>query len=229
MAQFEDAHKRNIKYQLIGFALVNSYANDNRITSNTQATMGAGAGFRMELPISRQHTDRDVRFAPGIEIITEGVNFDSYYFAQGYSILYDGNMAYNHSIRMTEICIPLVMRFSFTKKEESLKNYFYCTAGWELKYTLQAKTTITNTADGSQIYSGAISLPYEHQFLGSNEGNDIVVSLGLNHNLFLSKHSVVFDLGYRYGLSRTIYTGNMNSNNVLFRGSNISFGIGLRL
>jgi hypothetical protein len=227
-AQFDESPKRNIKYQLLGFGLISSFSNDTRITANTQAGMGAGAGLRMELPISRDHKDKDVRFCAGIEIMSEGLSFDSYYFSQGYSVLFDGNMAYNHSIRITSVCIPLLIRYSFTKKEESRKNYFYGAAGWEIKYIVQSHTTITANADGSLIYDGAIDLPFEHQFLGPFEGNDILASLGLNHNILPGKHAVVFDLSYRFGLSRNVYSGYENSNNVLFRGSNFSFGIGLR-
>ncbi|HXC03143.1 MAG TPA: outer membrane beta-barrel protein [Bacteroidia bacterium] len=227
-AQFDESPKRHYKFQLMGFGLISSYSNDERITANTHAGMGAGAGFRIELPVSRDHKDKDLRFCIGAEIKSQGLSFDSYYFATGYSVLFDGNLNYNHSIRITEVCLPLLIRYSFSKKEDSRRNYVYATAGWELNYTVQAHTTITSNTDGSLIYDGPIDLPYEHHFLGPNEGNDIVVGLGLNHNFLPGTHSVVYDLSYHYGLSRNIYTGDINTNNVLFKGSNFSFGIGIR-
>ncbi|MFI5150268.1 MAG: outer membrane beta-barrel protein [Bacteroidia bacterium] len=228
IAQFDESPKRHFKFQLEGFGVVSSYANDTRITASTQAGMGAGAGFRIDIPVSTNHKDKDLRLCAGLAIRSQGLSFDSYYFSAGYSVDFDGNLAYNHSIRITEICIPVLIRYSFSKKEESLKNSMYCTAGWELKYTLQAHTTITSNKDGTLIYDGDIDLPYEHHFLGTDVGNDIVAGVGLNHNFLPGTHALVFELNYHYGLSRNVYTGNSNSNNVLFKGSNFSFGVGLR-
>jgi hypothetical protein len=224
-AQFDKPSPlRLIKFQISAMAVISSYYNDNRITANTHSGQGLGASVKAEIPLVK-----GIKFLPGIEILTQGLSFDSYYFATGYSQIYDGNYNYNHSIRTTEIGLPLLFKVNMKLKEEVMKNNFYFTVGWEPKYNLNAHTTITKNDDGSLLYDKKIDLPYENYFFGTADiGNYVVGGLGYNHNFLPHKYSIVFDLTYRYGLSRYVYSGNNGTNDVLFKNTNFSFSIGLR-
>ncbi len=223
-AQFDKPgvlHK--IKYQLSVLGVVSAYINDYRVTTNTSSGPGIGANFKAEIPLVK-----GIKFMPGIEALAQGVSFDSYYFSPGYSQVFDGNYSYHHEIRTSELGLPLLFKINMLLKEEVLANNIYFTVGWEPKYNLNAHTTITKDADGSLLYDGKIDLPYENYFISSEIGNYVVGGIGYNHNFLPGKHSVVFDLTYRYGLSRYVYTGYDNSNYILFKNTNISISIGYR-
>ena len=229
LAQYtEGQRKSGLKYQFGVFGVLSFYQNDSRITGNTKATKGLGAHFKVEIPISK-----GIRFVPGIEIMTQGLDFDSYYFMPGYSITFDKQFDYHHTIRTTELNLPLLLKVALTKKKiDDIANFVYMDAGWEIKYNLVSHATISQNSDGGLLFDGPVSLPYESEFLGSGVGNYIVAGIGLNHNFLPKKSSFVFDLTYRYGIARTWYTGNnyatnANSNSVYYRNTNLSVGLGL--
>jgi hypothetical protein len=221
--QLNQTAKQKPKFQLMAFGVISRYQNDSRISANTHSLMGYGFSIRTELPLSK-----GVKFVPGIEVLSNGLSFDSYYFAPGNSVLFDKNFIYNHTIRCYELGIPLLIRFNLTPREDVSYHSFYFDAGWEIKYNLSVHSTILNSQDGSLVYDGDISLPYENHFLGKDIGNYVVAGLGYVRNFLPAKNSVFFDLSYRYGLSRNMYTGNMNSNYLFFRNTSVSVGIGIR-
>ena len=205
------------------FGTISLYSNDARISSNTSPLAGYGISFRTEISISK-----GIKLVPGLELISQGLSFDSYYFSNGYSVLFDKNFTYNHSIRTYEIGIPILFRVNLTPREDAAYHSFYFTAGWEIKYNLLAHSTITNASDGSLIYDGDIDLPYENHFMGKDVGNYIVAGLGYVHTFLPLKNAVFFDFTYRYGVSRNLYTGNQNSNYILFRNTSLSIAVGVR-
>ena len=223
-AQLNQTARQKPKFMIMFSGIISLYHNDPRITANTSPLPGYSLSVRSEFPIAK-----DLKLVTGLEIISQGLTFDSYYFAPGSSVLFDKNYIYNHNIRCNEIAIPLLIRMNLTPREEAAFHTFYVSLGWELKYNLSARSTIINSNDGSLLYDGPVSLSYENHFLNQDIGNYIVASLGYNRNLFPSKKSVFFDITYRYGLSRNLYTGNGNSNHLFFRNTNLNIGIGIRL
>jgi hypothetical protein len=217
VAQFDEASKRKIKYQISTFGVISFFRNDDRVTANTHAGEGAGIGLRAEIPITK-----GVKLVPGLDLLSQGFNFDSYYFAPGYSVLFDNHLYYNHAIRTNELDFPLLLKFSLNKKGDDAPSNFFASGGWELKYNFNSHTT------SGIVYDGDTQLAYDSHFLGPNLGNYLVAALGFNRNFLPKKHSLVIDLTYRYALSSNIYTGRQSTNHILFRNINLSFGIGLR-
>ena len=203
--------------------IISLYQNDARVTANTGPLAGYGFGLKAEIPISK-----GIKFVPGLELLSQGLSFDSYFFSPGYSVLFDKNFIYNHNIRYYELGLPLLIRVNLTPREDVSYHSFYFSAGMELKYNLSAHSTITNSLDGSLLYDGEISLPYENHIFGKDIGSYIVAGIGYVRNFLPAKNSVFFDFSYRYGVSRYVYTGNQDSNYLLFRNTNLSIGIGLR-
>ncbi len=221
--QVNQTARQKPKIDLMVFGTISLYENDPRISANTGPLAGYGISIRTELPISK-----GIKLVTGLELISQGLKFDSYYFSNGYSVLFDKNFNYNHLIRTYEVDLPLLMRVNLTPREESAYHSFYFSAGWEIKYNLLAHSTISNSSDGSLIYDGDIDLPYENHFLGKNVGNYLVAGLGYVHTFLPLKDAVFFDFTYRYCLSRNLYTGNQNSNYLFFRNTSLSMGVGVR-
>jgi hypothetical protein len=213
---------RPIKYQFMVFGVISAYQNDPRISSNTHSGQGLGANVRAEIPVIK-----GVKFLVGAEILTQSISFDSYYFGPGYSFKFDGNEMYNHSIRTTEVGLPLLFKVNWKKKEEVYKTNMYFLFGWEPKYTLFAHSTVTSSSDGSLVSDNNIKLPYENQFLGTNVGNYIDVGFGFNRNFLPGHKSIIFECCYRYGLSRYVYEIGQG-HDILYLNTNFSIGLGYR-
>jgi hypothetical protein len=222
-AQFIQGSKKNKpRYQLMAYGALGFYSADSRVTASTSATKGYGASFRVEYPIAK-----GVKLMTGLEVMAQGVDFESYYFAPGYSTIADKSFGYQHSIRTAEVGLPILFKINTTKKSpDDLINTIYFTVGWEVKYNFQSHSTITSVSDGSLVYDGPVDLSYESEFLGHDVGNYLVGGIGLNHNFLPGNNSIVFDITYRYGVARYVYTGKQNSNLLPYRASNLSFGIG---
>jgi hypothetical protein len=222
-AQFVQGSKKNKpRYQFMAYGALGFYSADSRVTGSTSAKKGYGASFRVEYPIAK-----GIKLMSGIEVMGNGVDFESYYFAPGYSTISDKSFGYQHSIRTAEVGLPILFKISTSKKSsDDLINTIYFTAGWEVKYNFQSHTTISSLNDGSLLYDGPVDLAYESEFLGHDVGNYLVGGIGLNHNFLPGNSSIVFDITYRYGVARYVYTGNQNSNLLPYRASNLSFGIG---
>jgi hypothetical protein len=213
---------RAVKYQFMVFGVISAYQNDLRISNSTHSSQGLGANFRAEIKLIK-----GVKFVPGIEVLTQGINFNSYYFATGYSVKYDGKLNYNHDIHTTEIGLPLLLKFNIKKKEEVFKNNFYLLIGWEPKYTLFAHATVSKIDDGSLVTDNNITLKYENQFMGPGVGSYLDAGIGFNHNFLPGHRAVIFEILYRYGLSRYVY-GIGEDHSILFLNTNLSVGLGIR-
>jgi len=214
---------RVVKYQFMVFGVISMYQNDLRVSSNTASGPGIGANFRAEIKIIK-----GVKFVPGLQILTQSLNFNSYYFAKGYSVKYDGNLNYNHAINSTEIGLPLLLKVNAHKKEDVFHNNMYLLLGWEPKFTLFAHSTVSKVDDGSLVTDNNITLNYENHFLGLPQiGNNIDFGFGINHNFLPGRKSIIFEFIYRYGLSRYVYEIG-SGHDILFSNSNINVAIGYR-
>jgi hypothetical protein len=222
--QYTEPGSRKFRYQLMGFGAVSFYSGDDRVISGLTSKMGGGLSFRVEI-----HLLQELSFVAGLEAMSQGFSVDTYYFAPGYSVLYDKNYHFQHDIRIYEATLPLLFKESLAgSKEDDSRNNLYLLFGYELKYNLYSQATITDTNDGAVVFDNAVNMPYEHQFTGNLVGHNLMCGMGFNHNILPGKHTFFMELDYRYGLSRYVYNGHDNSNSTTFHNAMLSFGVGLR-
>lgn len=206
--------------------VVSFFKIDTRHSEPAKARPGMGGIFKMEFfPTSNIHLQC------GIEIISQGCRFNTYYFAPGYSQTYDRSFGYTHTLRSLELYIPLIVRIGLSGPENNAQNIFYLLGGYSPKFFLNTKSSVKNTATGKDIWGGATELEYEHQFLGDQTGNVMLAGFGFDHRLGIKEKFISFEIIYRYNLSRFIYHGRIgieNSNELFLKNSCINIQLGYR-
>jgi len=222
---FEEFHNRPWKTS-IDAGVVFGFAGVGGIYSNyvngISAKIGYTFGLVEEIPFQR-HTYLDI----GIEILQDGVSFNSYYFAPGASFLYDGVETYTHDIVLNEIQVPVIYKFQLgpaDRKERTI----YMTLGAKFRYISYSNSTVTNDSTGYLVWQGQRDVTSLYK-LFSPFGNSVVeASIGYQRNtLKRKKRGWYINLEYNYGVSPLEYLGNRNgSNYILFRVNTLIFKIG---
>ena len=222
---FEEYHDRPWKTS-IDAGIVFGFASVNGISANYVSGVSAKVGYTFglieEIPFQR-HTYLDV----GIEILEDGVSFNSYYFAQGASFLYDRVEPYTHDIVMNEIQVPVIYKFQLgpiDRKQRSI----YMTLGAKFRYISYTNSTVTNDSTGYLVWEGQKDVTSLYK-LFSPFGNSVAeASIGYQRNTMKrKKRGWYMNLEYNYGLSPLEYSGNRaGSNYIVFHLNMLIFKIG---
>lgn len=217
-------HGRAVKV-LIDFGLVSQfYLNDPNYTANTQGDGAYTIGVKLEIPVLKTST-----IMVGVDYMNDNFDFNSYFFAPGYSILYDSNKIYNHAIELDEMQFPIEYKINFANPERNTKN-FYATFGWVFRDMFYDNALVTNTQDGKFVWEGQDNITSVFHLFTQQCSSIIEASLGYQHNTLRSGNGWFFEVEYKYGISPYLYSGNnAGSNSVQFTLNTLSFKLGLRL
>lgn len=210
----------------IDAGLVFAFAGISGITSNYAGSISASTGYTFglieEIPVQRSNYI-DV----GVEILGEGVSFNSYYFAPGASFLYDGTEPYLHSISMNEIQVPILYKFPLGPTDRKLRSLFM-TLGAKFRYISYTNTTVTNDSTGALKWEGEKDVTALYKIFSPFGSSILEASIGYQRNTLKKKRRGWYmSLEYNYGLSPLVYSGNgEGSNYLIFHLNTLIFKIG---
>jgi hypothetical protein len=203
--------------------IVSFFKVDERHSEKAIPRPGFGGMFRINFyPATSMHIQL------GLEVLSQACSFNTYYFAPGYSTFYNRSFGYTHTLRTMEMYIPLMARIGLTPGEASARNVFYITGGYSPKIFLAATTNITRNSDGAGVWGGGTGLKYENYFIGEQVGNVMMVGIGLDKRLGFEEKFLSFEAIFRYNLSRFIYYGRGDTNELLIKNMCIGFYVGYR-
>ena len=188
----------------------------------TQPTQGLGLSVRAEFKLTPNST---MKLLVGADYLNEGMKFDTYYFAPGYSVLYDKNFNFTHKLHISEIYVPVLFKQSF-QDEDKRANTVYISGGWAFRYMLGTNYKITSKIDGAVVAKGFSPMRVEHHFITDFSGSALMAGFGYEHKLPGMKHCVFFESYFRYNLSRINYVGNNATNKVWFRNHSLTISVG---
>lgn len=215
---------RRTKVRLDLGAVFGFYKNDPHYTTGTQGNGAYTLGLKAEIPVLR-----NAAVLTGADFIKEGFNFDSYFFAKGYSFLYNGDFFYNHRIDIDELQVPLEYKINFSPETRNIKT-FYATLGWMFRYIFYNNAIVTDNRNGKFVWEGQNDVTSVFHLFSPYGSSIIEAALGYQHNTLRSGNAFFFEVEYKYGISPLVYTGNNEgSNNIQFRLNTLSFKLGLRL
>ncbi len=213
-------------FSFAGGGIISFFKVDTRHSETAHMRPGMSGMVRMEI-----YASSNVHIQLGMEFMSQACRFNTYYFEQGYSTFYDRSFGYNHTLRTVEMYFPIMARIGTTNMESNSRNIFYFLGGYAPKFFLTTNTKIQEISTGNDIWAGATELDYEHQFLGAQTGNCMIVGMGLDHRIGFQEKFFSYELIYRYNLSRFIYHGRIgidNSNELFLKNSCINIQIGYR-
>jgi hypothetical protein len=231
MNQFNDLgrnvpkYKRKIKLRLEAGLVFGYYNPDAHYTNNSQALGGYELGLKIETPPVYKSS-----FITGCELFNQSLSFNSYYFAKGYSFLYNpSEEIYNHSINFTELHFPFEYKISFSPENKKVSTW-YVLIGWVYRFLLNDNTLVTNNNTGNFVFEGQNNLLFKYPLFSNSASSAIAIAFGWQRNFLKNGDAIFVELAYDYGLSPIIYTGNdQGSNYIEFTDNTLSLKIGMRL
>jgi len=222
---FKEYHNRPWKTS-IDIGLVFGFASVPGIYSNYVNGVSASTGYTLglieEIPIQKR-----CYIDVGVEILQDGVSFNSYFFATGASFLYDGNEVYTHSISMNEIHVPILFKFPLGPLDRKYRS-IYMTTGIKFRYISYTNSTVTNDSTGFLVWAGEKDVTTLYRIFSPFGSSIFEMSLGYQRNTRKKiRRGWYMNLEYNYGISPLIYAGNRaGSNDVVFRLNTLIFKIG---
>jgi hypothetical protein len=199
------------------------FQTDTRHASEAKMRFGMGGMFRFHFRPAPA-----VQIQLGLEILSQSCKFNTYYFETGYSQFYDRNFRFEHQLRIWEMYIPIIGRVNLSGSGEMAPASFYLLGGYAPKFFLQASTEITDRETGKGVWGGGTDLRFENWFINEQLGNVLIAGMGIDKRVRFTEKFVSFELIYRYNLSRFIYVGRYNTNELLIKNSVLTFQMGYR-
>lgn len=158
---------------------------------------GGMIGIKKEFNVGKDHK---TFFLVGAEYFFHGVKFKSYYFDQDTLQLYDKSFAYEYNVMMHEISVPLQVKFSFTKENNSLFSP-YIMLGYHLRYMLPAKVNVTQ--EGNPVIGSKEDVRFKIPLMGDRVNAAASISLGWQKNIINNSKSGFFvEANFKYGFSQ---------------------------
>jgi len=154
-------------------------------------------GLRKEIRTDRTYQNF---FLFGIDYFFHGLNFKSYYFKPDSLKLYDKNFNYNYSLFIQEIDVPLQVKHSFTRENNSLFSP-YIMLGYHLRFLLPAQVNVTQ--NGNPQIKKWEELDFRHPLLSTKINCFVSASFGWQKNTINNSRAGFFiEMNYRYGFSQ---------------------------
>lgn len=200
------------------------YAVNKNHAKDPAPKMSALVGFRKELHIDREYK---TFFLFGADYFFHGLNYKSYYFKPDSLQLYDKSFAYDYSLFIHEVNVPLQVKYSFTRENNSMFSP-YVMVGYHLRYLLPGILNITQ--NGSNVKSDKADLVFKNPFIDKHINSFVSVTAGWQKNSFNSSRSSFFiELNFRYGFSPYYFQKSYAPASLYTNGMHLSLMIGLKV
>lgn len=210
-------------FSIAGSGVISLFKVDERHSEKAIPRIGMGGIFRMNF-----YATQNVHVQLGLEVLSQSCSFNTYYFADGYSVLYDHSFGYTHTLRTYEMYIPLMVRVGVTPYDANSRKALYLIGGYSPKIFLGATTNIIRNSDGKGIWGGTTELDYDIWFISPQTGNVMIAGIGLDQRLGFSERFLSYEVIWRYNLSRFNYRGNINTNELLIKNMCFNLQVGYR-
>lgn len=210
-------------YSVAASGVVSIFKTDLRHSEKANPRPGMGGIFRLNF-----YATNNVHIQLGLEVMSQACSFNTYYFAPGHSVLYDRSFGYTHTLRTFELYIPLMARIGLTPYDANARKTFYVIGGYSPKLFLGSLANVVRNSDGMGVWGGSTELDYDIWFINEQAGNVMIAGMGLDQRMGVSERFISYECIFRYNLSRFIYRGNVDTNELLIKNMCISLQIGYR-
>ncbi len=215
--------KKNYAITFSASSLISFNSVDLRHSLPARPRFGMGGAMRFSIFISESF-----HLQTGLEVLSQGCSFETYYFAPGHSTLFDRSFGYVHRLRTYELYVPVLFRLGLAGNSSNSPKTVYVIGGWSPKLILAASTDIRSAGNGQGIWGGTTELEYENYFWGKQTGNVLMAGMGMEDRMGLKEKFITYEINYRYNLSRIRYQGNFNTNDLMIKNSCVSLSVGVR-
>ncbi len=203
--------------------LISFYTVNQNHAQNPSQKMSVLFSIKEEIRLNEKHT---AFLLIGLEYMAHGLNFNSYYFKPDSLHLYDGNMNYNYSLYIHEIDIPVQIKYSFTRENNSLVSP-YVMIGYHFRTILQG--TLQVKLNGDEIENRYEKVVFKNPLFNPENNAFMSVTCGVQKNNPKHPKRCVFgELSYRYGFSPYIISDNFTPSSLFMNGSHLAICLGFK-
>lgn len=223
-ASFSQAYKDHFFQTTFSMGPVFSLYKGN---SNHMSSPKPKAAFNANVKFYLRFNRTTFLFA-GVNYLTHGNSFNSYYFPDSTLRLYDKEFLYNYSSRYQDISFPLGIHLKFAENKE--RHYcFYGELGWARKRRFSSQMDVIFNKYGNSVYYDVAGDKFNSRFRNKKVGTNLLITLGFDKN-FHDKHSGYFiELNLAYGLNKFTYAYNKNFPGSLYQNEKfIALNAGIR-
>ncbi len=218
----EEIH-RKVFYRLSFSPVVSFYQNNLYHTASNRRSPGYNFSFLSELRTSKQ-----TALLTGLEIFIHGLSFNSYYFSEGSTRLYNGNFDYHYRVYFTELLLPLLFHYH-GKSNEKFHTAPYFNAGYNFRFVPLNYMSVRSNIDGAAPFRNLAGLSFEHPFLYPRGSSFLVFALGGQKN-FPTRHKALFiEASFKYSLTRMLINERFTANSLFIRNHHLLLTIGCKL
>lgn len=203
--------------------VVSLYTINTKHAINPQQKMSALFGFKRE-----QRLDREYRsfLLIGIDYSLQGINFDSYYFSPDTLQLYDKSFAFQYSLYMHELSLPIQFKYLMKRADNSLFSS-YVIAGYHLKYLLPANLKVSQY--GNEILTDQVEMKYRTVFPVEQLSSALSVGFGWQKNsINSSKGNFFAELSVRFNFTSFYFETPYSASSLYMNATQLFFLIGLK-
>ncbi len=196
--------------------------NTNHAKNPTQK-MSALFCFKKEVLCDREHK---FFLLFGVEYFIHGLNFKSYYFKPDSLQLYDKTFAYNYGLVIQEINLPLQVKHSFKRENNSLFSP-YLMVGYHLRFLLPARVNISQ--NGNSVINQNVDLQFKNPLFYNKLNSFLSASFGFQKNNSAKGNGGFFvELQYRYGFSPYYFKTDYSASSLFMNSMHLSLQLGLK-
>jgi hypothetical protein len=190
---------------------------------NAVSKMSAMAGFRKEVRCDRNYK---FFFLFGVDYFFYSFGYKSYYFKPDSLQLYDKEFRYDHSLFAHELSLPLQVKFSFRRENNSLFSP-YVMFGYHFRYMLPASLTISD--ETGKVKTDEVDLQFKNKLFYKNVNSGLAVSVGWQKNsLSKSRGSFFMELNARYGFSPYFFQEDYTASSMFMNSVHLSLFMGFK-
>lgn len=212
---------RNVRISIgpvLGFYSINT-----RHATTPSPRMSALFSFKKEKRFGR---DFRTFFQYGVDYFFHGLSFNSYYFKPDSVQLYDKTFAYKYSVFAQEINVPLQVKYSFNRENNSLYSGYFM-IGYHLRCFLPGNLRISR--DGNTVKTDRFDMKFKTPLLFSQLNSFVSASVGVQRNQTASGHNNYFvELSYRYGFSSYSFEKNYSPSSLFINSSHLALLVGVK-
>lgn len=192
-------------------------------TKNVVPKTSALFGIRKEIRCDKEFK---TYFLVGLDYFFHGYNFKSYYFNPDSIQIYDKTFPYDYSLFIHEIDLPMQMKFSFTRENNSLYSP-YIMVGYHLRYLLPGKLNITQ--NGNTIKKDNADLKFKNPLFYNKINSFVSVSVGWQKNSVNNSNSSFFiEANLKYGFSPYYFQKNYSPTSLYTSAVHVSLLLGIK-
>lgn len=203
--------------------VISFYKINKNHSSGARQKMSGVFCIKEEFRLNHQHT---MFFSIGAEYFVHGVNFFSYYFKPDSLQLYNGEMNYSYDLYIHELDIPLQLKISFKRENNSLVTP-YVMFGYHLRTLLFGMVKVKE--NGEQIVKKQEDLVFKNPLIGKHNNPFVSLTVGIQKNNPNTTKTCIFaEASFKFGFSPYLLKDTFTPSSLYLNGNHLSIGAGMK-